>query len=402
MARKRVGIWFVGARGAVATTTIVGLWALKKGLIGSTGLVSELPFFTHLDLLPWDAFAVGGHDIRSVPLNDTAQLLVEQNALGAELVASCRRELSRIDKNIRPGTLINVGSAITDLADAQQKRRQESGMDAVRRIQKDIADFSKRNKLTEVIVVNLASTEPPFDGKSLPRKWKELEKKLTSKKCSVGASSLYAIAALDLGHPYINFTPSVGSNVAAICELAELRGTCHVGRDGKTGETLLKTVLAPMFAHRNLAVMSWVGHNIFGNLDGKVLDDPQNKQTKVSSKDQALSKILGYNPQTLVSIEYIESLGDWKTAWDHIHFKGFLNTPMKLQFTWQGCDSLLAAPLVLDLVRFCHKAQANGQRGVLTFLSSFFKSPQGVREADFALQFQQLLDWARSVNASDG
>ena len=125
------------------------------------------------------------------------------------------------------------------------------------------------------------------------------------------------------------------------------RGTCHAGQDGKTGETLLKSVLAPMFAARNLEVLSWVGHNIFGNLDGLVLDDPANKAAKIKSKDQLVGSILGYEPQTLVSIEYIRSLGDWKTAWDHIHFRGFLGTPMTLQFTWQGCDSLLAAPLVL-------------------------------------------------------
>ena len=181
--------------------------------------------------------------------------------------------------------------------------------------------------------------------------------------------------------------------------MAELRETCHAGHDGKTGETLLKSVLAPMFLQRNLEVMSWVGHNIFGNMDGQVLDDPINKETKVVSKDKLLGTILGYSPQTHVSIEYIKSLGDWKTAWDHIHFKGFLGTPMKLMFTWQGCDSLLAAPLVLDLVRFTDCAQARGDRGLLKFLASFFKSPHGVKSQDFGRQFQMLLDWAREGNA---
>ena len=161
-----------------------------------------------------------------------------------------------------------------------------------------------------------------------------------------------------------------------------------MGYDGKTGETLMKSVLAPMFAHRNLEVMSWVGHNIFGNMDGKVLDDPANKKSKVTSKDRLLGQILGYPPQTLVSIEYIASLGDWKTAWDHIHFRGFLGTPMTLQFIWQGCDSLLAAPLVLDLVRFAERAWRRGDTGVLTFLASFFKSPLGTDEHDFAVQFK--------------
>ena len=171
-----------------------------------------------------------------------------------------------------------------------------------------------------------------------------------------------------------------------------------MGCDGKTGETLLKSVLAPMFASRNLEVMSWVGHNIFGNMDGKVLDDPANKQTKVASKDHLLRQILGYKPQTLVSIEYIESLGDWKTAWDHIHFKGFLGTPMTLQFVWQGCDSLLAAPLVLDLVRFTELARRRGDVGTLTFLASFFKSPYEVGEQSFIHQYQMLEAWARQVD----
>ena len=176
--------------------------------------------------------------------------------------------------------------------------------------------------------------------------------------------------------------------------MAELRKTCHAGQDGKTGETLLKSVLAPMFAARNLEVLSWVGHNIFGNMDGQVLDDPANKAAKIQGKDQLVGHILGYDPQTLVSIEYIRSLGDWKTAWDHIHFRGFLGTPMTLQFTWQGCDSLLAAPLVLDLVRFVELSQRRGEIGVLSHLGSFFKRPLGLDEHAFTGQFALLANWA--------
>jgi myo-inositol-1-phosphate synthase len=140
--------------------------------------------------------------------------------------------------------------------------------------------------------------------------------------------------------------------------------------------------------------MSWVGHNIFGNMDGKVLDDPRNKSAKVRSKDHLLASILGYPPQTHVSIEYIESLGDWKTAWDHVHFRGFLGTPMTLQFTWQGCDSILAAPLVLDLVRLVDRGRRAGEYGGLAWLSCFFKSPIGVEEQDFFRQVAMLDAWA--------
>src|SRR5207302_2695346 len=204
------------------------------------------------------------------------------------------------------------------------------------------------------------------------------------------ASSLYAWAALDLGLPYINFTPSLGACFPAAQELAEQRKAVTGGKDGKTGETLLKTVLAPMFALRNWRILSWVGHNILGNGDGRALDDPANKASKVRAKDQVVSSIVGYKPQTHVSIEYIESLDDWKTAWDHVHFRGFLGAKMAMQFTWQGCDSLLAAPLVLDVARLALLAQRRGEVGVLRHLACFFKSPMGVEEHDFFKQFALL------------
>ena len=150
----------------------------------------------------------------------------------------------------------------------------------------------------------------------------------------------------------------------------------------------MKTVLAPMFAHRNLKVMSWVGHNIFGNRDGLVLDDPTNKTSKVETKDRVITEILGYKPASLVTIEYLPDMGDWKTAWDHIHFQGFLGTKMTLQFTWQGCDSLLAAPLAIDLARLADLEKQRGGKGLMRHLACFFKSPEGVEENDFFKQFE--------------
>jgi myo-inositol-1-phosphate synthase len=305
--------------------------------------------------------------------------------------------LDAIEKDLRPGTLLNVGATISKFASDELQQRQESPREAIDRVQNDLRDFASRNDLAHVVVVNVSSTEPPFDSAALPERWSEMARLLDEGKCTLPASSLYAIAALDLGLSYINFTPSMGSTPKAIDELARERGGRHYGYDGKTGETLLKSTLAPMFARRNLEVMSWVGHNIFGNMDGKVLDDPVNKKSKVTSKDRLLGQILGYAPQTLVTIEYIQSLGDWKTAWDHVHFRGFLGTPMTFQFIWQGCDSLLAAPLVLDLVRLTERAWRNGDTGTLTFLAPFFKSPLGTDEHDFALQFQMLEAWVRGT-----
>src|SRR3954470_4080818 len=400
MPQRKLGLWLIGAKGGVATTVVVGLAALRKGLAGNHGLVSALPQFAGLDFAGFSDFAVGGHEIRETTFFAAAQQLAKNNhALDGELVGKLKPDLDKLDKNVLQGTVLNVGPAIEGIAAPAVKRERESPRAAIERMQQDLKDFTSKNRLDQVIVVNLASTEPPLET-GLPTRWKDLARLLDKKKCPLAASSLYAIAGLELGYPYINFTPSVGSLPAAIGELAMERGTCHMGHDGKTGETLLKSVLAPMFAARNLEVMSWVGHNIFGNMDAKILDDPRNKATKVRSKDRLLQQILGYAPQTLVTIENIASLGDWKTAWDHIHFRGFLGTPMVLQFTWQGCDSLLAAPLVLDLVRFAELAHRRGERGLLTFLASFFKSPLGVAEHDFGRQFQMLEEWANQVQGS--
>jgi myo-inositol-1-phosphate synthase len=401
--KRRIGIWLIGSKGGVATTTMVGLAALKKGLVASTGLVSQLAEFAGHDLASWDDFIIGGHEIRRLPLGCEAyRVTTEMRAASRETIDQCQDELQRIEARMRPGTIWNVGPTIAALADVDLPRG-ETPRQIVARIEDDLRHFRQSERLDRVIVVNVASTEPPLaptgppEGGTasacLPATWAELEPRLMRADCPLPASSLYAIAALDLGCSYINFTPSLGAAPAAIDELARLRGACHAGCDGKTGETLLKSVLAPMFAARNLQVMSWVSHNIFGNMDGRVLDDPANKRSKLASKDRLLGEILGYKPQTHISIEFIESLGDWKTAWDHIHFAGFMGTPMTFQFIWQGCDSVLAAPLVIDLIRFTELAQRRGETGLLRFLASFFKSPLGVDEHDFALQFQMLQQW---------
>jgi len=376
---------------------IVGLSALRRQLTSETGLVSVLPAFSGLPLAGWDQFVVGGHEIRETTLATEAEQLHQQSRVfHPGTLAACREDFDAIDGNIRPGVLWNVGDTIRNLA-GENAPECTSAREAKERIQADLTEFRERHELADVVVVNLASTEPPTDEAEWPETWAKAQALLERSDCPLPASCLYAIAALDLGMPYINFTPSLGATPPGIDELARERGTCHAGRDAKTGETLMKSVLAPMFAARNLEVMSWVGHNIFGNLDGKVLDNPVNKAAKVQSKDHLLEKMLGYAPQTLVSIEHIASLGDWKTAWDHIHFQGFLQTPMTLQFTWQGCDSLLAAPLVLDMVRFALVARERGETGAMTFLGSFFKSPLGTENQAFYDQTQVLEAWANQA-----
>jgi myo-inositol-1-phosphate synthase len=275
--------------------------------------------------------------------------------------------------------------------------RAESARAASERIRADLQAFREAHHLDQVVVVSVASTEPPFKLGDVHTSLERLVLALEQRQQPVlPASSLYAWAALDLGFPYINFTLSLGASFPAIQQLAVQRGAVFGGQDGKTGETLLKAVLAPMFARRNLHILSWVSHNILGNRDGLVLVDPQNKASKIRMKDEVIARIVGYEPQTHVSIEYIESLDDWKTAWDHIHFRGFLGVKMSLQFTWQGCDSILAAPLVLDLARLALLAQPRGEVGILRHLACFFKSPMGVRENDFFKQFALLEDYVQA------
>jgi len=244
-----------------------------------------------------------------------------------------------------------------------------------------------------VVVVHVASTEPPFARQPAYATWAKLERALARPGDSVlPTSSLYALAAIEAGCPYINFTPSTGIAVPALRERAEDRGLPYMGRDGKTGETLIKSALAPMFAMRNLNVLSWVGQNILGNRDGLVLDDPPTKRAKIASKDRVVSRIVSGNPTTRVWIDYVPSLDDWKVAWDFIHFEGFLGAKMSLQFTWTGCDSLLAAPLILDLARFAELEHRRGRAGPMKHLGFFFKDPMDVDDHDLPTQWQRLLE----------
>ncbi|GAB3942924.1 hypothetical protein GCM10027614_30800 [Micromonospora vulcania] len=212
-------------------------------------------------------------------------------------------------------------------------------------------------------------------------------------------SSLYGYAALLAGCPYVDFTPSIGLRLPALTTLAQEARLPYAGHDGKTGETLVKSVLAPMFAMRNLAVRSWSGVNLLGGGDGATLADPAANAAKVQSKQRVLGETLGYLPQGGSRIEYVEELGDFKTAWDLITFAGFLGTGMRMEFTWHGCDSALAAPLVLDLARLTAAAHAAGHVGPLAELGFFFKDPIGAPTHSLAEQWARLTDFTQRLHA---
>lgn len=383
---RRVGIWLIGAYGGVGSTTALGLAALAKGLTDGTGMVTALPGVATVD---WDeaaAFTVGGHDLRSGSFMTSASELHERsNVFTYRLLTECQSTLEEWSGNVKSGVALGSNDAVMALASGQASiRATATPKVAIAAIRDDLSAFRTAHSLDQVVVVNVASTEPPAE---LPA---------TLDFAKLPTSSLYAWAAVEAGCPYVNLTPSLGGSFPAFEEHCHKHRVPHAGQDAKTGETLIKSVLAPMFVMRNLRVHSWVAHNILGNRDGQVLADPANKASKLKSKDALLAELLGYKPASHVSIEYIESLDDWKTAWDHIHFSGFLGTKMTMQFTWQGCDSVLAAPLVIDLARLMLLAHRRGHVGVLREAACFFKHPLGTQTQELGKQFELLLQYLTS------
>ncbi len=390
---RRVGIWLVGAFGGVGTTVTFGLAAMARGLADRTGLVTALSPFRDLPLPDPGDFVIGGHEIRRTTFGDSAEeFRLSSGVFDPTWIATCRDDLAAASARVRPAPRLGLSPAVARLADWPEPKPARTFRQAVDAIAADLDAFIAAESIDHLIVLNVASTEPPFPTSEVHQHWETLGPRLSGgTDALLPASSLFALAAIEGGHSYVNFTPSLGASIRAIDELARSTGSLYGGKDGKTGETLMKTVLAPMFAHRNLKVQSWVGHNIFGNRDGLVLDDQANKTSKVETKDRVITEILGYKPSSIVTIEYVPDMGDWKTAWDHIHFQGFLRTKMTLQFTWQGCDSLLAAPLAIDLARLTDLEKQREGKGLMRHLACFFKSPEGVVENDFFSQYDRLV-----------
>ncbi len=392
--REKIGLWIIGVRGGVGATVVAGLAALNKRTTKPTGLVTALPPFRRAALVGTDAIVVGGHDIRSESLRSAVQGLHRRAGLFNEsAIAQWAPVLRAAERNIRPGTLCAAAKPVRQLADPSCAIEDKTPAAAIDRLANDIRAFRLRHKLARVVVINLATCERPVRLTQGTQTFPDLTKALGRTGTRVlPPSALYALASIEAGCAYVNFTPSVGMDVPALRERADQLGLPYMGRDGKTGETLVKSVLAPMFATRNLAVRAWVGQNILGNRDGAALQDAQTRATKIRSKDKTLSAIVPGNPDTFVSIDYVPSLDDWKVAWDFIHFEGFLGTKMSMQFTWQGCDSILAAPLVIDLARLADLELRRGRGGPMPHLAFFFKDPLGVDVHDLATQWTMLVD----------
>jgi myo-inositol-1-phosphate synthase len=388
----KLGIWLIGAYGNVATCTIAGVEAIKKGLAPKIGFVTELEEFKRLKLAPVENIEFSGHEIRRTDIAKSLDNFRRQNGVFSEtLCANLKAKLKEISRRIKTGFLLNCGKAVEKLSSMNLPKNKLKLYDLVQNIQQEILDFKKRYKLDQVVVVNLASTEakvtqpPEYSDIGL---FRNAIKK--NKKTGLSSSVIYAFSAIDAGFPYINFTSSPGSSIEAIDRLSIEKKVPHFGKDAKTGETLIKTALLPLFHARNLKLLSWEGHNILGNRDGYVLSFAESKKTKIEDKKKAVDVQETFSN---VRIDYVPSLGDWKVAWDFIHFEGFLNTKMSLQFIWQGCDSILAAPLVVDLARLSAYANKKGEYGPLKHLACFFKTPYKVKQQNFFEQFKMLMDY---------
>jgi myo-inositol-1-phosphate synthase len=372
-----LGIWFVGARGSLATTATIGLHALAARLTDETGCVTGHPELDRRGLAAWTDIVVGGHDVDTIPLAKQAERLVAGGVVPGILVQQLATDLEATEARLRPG--VRSGASSDQRAD-------------VERLAGDIRELAAT--VDRVVVIDVSSTEAPHDAGADAASWAALEAAWDAGRAPLSPSSTYACAALLAGAPYVAFTPSPGIDVPALTELADQRGLPYAGSDGKTGETLVKSALAPMFSTRSLAVRSWTSINLLGGGDGSTLSDPAARSSKTETKRSGLESMLGHPVPGPMHIDYVQDLGDWKTAWDHIRFDGFLGTRMTMHFTWEGCDSALAAPLVLDLARLTGRAAAAGETGPLAALGFFFKQPMGSQEHRLAQQWDTLLAWS--------
>lgn len=387
VSNEPTGLWLVGARGSVATTAVTGLLALRAGLIEPTGCVTERAPFTELGLVSWENLVVGGHDIAGTPLDKRAEGLADSGLIPHRVLTATAAGLRGVDASVKDGyhPATHAGAQAA----------------AAERLAADITEFRDRHGLARVVVVNVSSTEPPVPHVPEHDSLDALRIALSEPgRAVLPPSSLAAYAALLAGCSYVDFTPSPGIRLPALHELAVSSDLPYAGADGKTGETLLRTVLAPMFTARALRVRSWAGTNLLGGGDGANLADPVAARGKLESKARGLASLLGGEVTAPLHIDNVPDLGEQKTAWDHVSFEGFLGARMSLQLTWTGLDSALAAPLVLDLARLTSAAHAAGLSGPLGALAFFFKDPIGSDEHRFAEQTTMLTEWAATL-ASD-
>lgn len=386
--RRRVGVAVIGLGGAVATTAAAGVEILKRGTNQMGGL--PLAGISVPGLAGYEDLVFGGWDLNGQNLAEAA---AEHRVLNDNQLDDTAQALAAI----RPWPAV-ASSAFCRRIEGANMREAKGHRAAIDAIIDDIERFKTANDIDSVVMINLASTErTPADAPAL-RTPEAFARAIAEDDLSIGPAMLYAAAAIEAGVPYGNFTPSVAADAPALTELARRGGVPIAGKDGKTGQTLMKTVLAPAFRARALHVDGWFSTNILGNRDGQALEDPDSLKSKLGTKGSVLDSILGYRVEDhIVDIRYYRPRGDDKEAWDNIDISGFLGHRMQVKVNFLCKDSILAAPLALEIARVLDLAKQRGEGGPQEQLSLFFKAPMTAEghapEHAFYAQERMLAEW---------
>lgn len=379
----KLGIAVIGIGGAVGTTMPAGVELLKQGVIDKTGLplagveIDGFKDYTDIVFAGWDLFpdhlakAAENHDV----LKYKQFIAVEERL-----------------KQIKPWPAVGDPRFLS-LIDGENKMSDKGHRAVIDKLTKDIQGF--RESCDSVVVINLASTEKlASEGNEIFNSLASFEAALDENSSDISPAMLYAYAAIAEGVPYGNFTPSVAADIPALIEFAENQGVPIAGKDGKTGQTFIKSVIAPALRSRALKVDGWFSTNILGNRDGLALSNAESLASKVKTKSSLLDDILGYEVEDhIVDIRYYRPRGDNKEAWDNIDIRGFLGQPMQLKINFLCKDSILAAPLAIEIARCLDLARQRGEAGIQEQLSVFFKMPMGKTEQAFHKQEEALLEW---------
>jgi myo-inositol-1-phosphate synthase len=417
-AHGKLGVVLPGM-GAVSSTFIAGVEAIKRGLakpIGSLtqmgtirlGKRSERRVPALKDFVPLASLkdlVFGGWDIFT---ENVYQAGLNAGVLERSLLDSVKPALSKI----RPWPAAFDSYYVKRLTGPNVKKAANK-MELAEQVMEDIANFKKKHKLDRVVMVWCGSTEIFLKPKPVHQTIASFEKGLLDNDRAIAPSMIYAYAAIKSGIPYANGAPNLSADIPALIQLAGQNNVPICGKDFKTGQTLMKTILAPGLKSRLLGLNGWFSTNILGNRDGEVLDDPESFKTKEESKLSVLSQILQpevypdlYSKFThCVRINYYPPRGDNKEGWDNIDIFGWLGYPMQIKVDFLCRDSILAAPIVLDLVMFLDLAQRCGMKGIQEWLSFYFKSPMCAPELypehDLFIQLMKLKNTLRYLRGEE-
>ena len=417
-ASGRLGVLLPGM-GAVATTFVAGVQAIRSKLAQPIGSLTQLGTIRlgkrtehrvpairdYVSLANVDDLAFGGWDIFSDNMYEAAQ---RAEVLDVNLLRQLEPELSAI----RPMKAV-FDKAFVKKLDGQHIKRGPSKMALAEQLIDDIRRFKHENDCDRLVAIWCGSTEVYQQPSEVLASVANFEKALEQSDERIAPSQIYAYACLKEGVPYANGAPNLTVDAPAMLELARETATPIAGKDFKTGQTLMKTILAPGFKARLLGIEGWYSTNILGNRDGEVLDDPQSFKTKEASKLGVLDYIL--QPEKypelykdlchLVRINYYPPRGDNKEGWDNIDIKGWLGYPMQIKVNFLCRDSILAAPIVLDLALFMDFAKRAEMSGIQEWLSFYFKSPMTAEglypEHDLFIQLMKLKNTLRYCNGDD-